>query len=312
MRSNRPWLALLVTLPLVFPLGCTDSEAEAELEAQKSLTALEGGDPKKALGLAEKALGLAPNKAVVQEAMGRAALGLRFVDRAIEHLSRAVHLEDTRERRGYLGRAHLWAGNLDEAGEELENALAQKADEIGILQDAIYVFARTGRVREALDLAKRLLARDPHGPSTQIRVASTYLRVGKESQARDLIRTLDESLVEGVQDLLVLGGVYYELGQSEASIRVFERALEKHPEDVGLRYNLGTALIQAEKYREALPHFEKAREKHPEDPKILGQLALCLSKIGRRETAMKLLLVALEKSPEDSILQEMLVKLQTR
>jgi tetratricopeptide (TPR) repeat protein len=296
-------LALLAT-------GCGMSPDEARGRARDALAALGDGDRARAQELVAEALEAAPGEAEVQEAAGRIALAQLSFGRAREHLQKAVHLADHPRRRGLLGRALLGMGRVDDAADELDDAISQGADDPEVLRDAVYVYSRAGRVRESLELAERAMARDGASPRTQLRVAAAYLRGGKQAEASHILRTLAPDLLTELEDQLLLGQVAYELEDADRAVQAFEAAAQALPKVGRVHYNLGTARILSGDFRKAKADFDKAVSLDPSDAQAKGQLAYCLSRIGRKETARKVIAEALRQAPEDPVLQVLAQELE--
>ena len=290
--------------------GCGMSTEEARSRARDALSRLAEGDRAAAIQLAQEALEAAPGDAQVQEAAGRVALARLDFAAASEHFRKAIHLADHPKRRGLLGRRTLGIRFASDAAAELDDALAQGADDPEVMRDAVYVYSRAGRRREALELAERLMASDGASPRTQLRVAAAYLRAGQEADARNLLRTLAPELLTDLEDQLLLGQVAYELEEADRAVRAFQKAVEALPEVGRVHYNLGTARILAGEFRQAKADFDKAVELDPGDAQAKGQLAYCLSKIGRKETARKVIAEALAMAPQDPVLQVLAQELQ--
>lgn len=307
MLRRAPLLVLLVTLGVS---GCGRDRRAAEATAAAAERSLADGDLEGARAAAQEAVEAFPDSARVREVAGRVALARLDPAAAVEHLRRAVNLEDHPRRRGLLGRALAGVGRMDDAADELENALAQKADAPEVLRDAVYVYGRTGRLREALDLAARLLAVDPAAPATLVRVAGAYLRGGRRDEGAVLIRTLDPELISSVEDLILLGQVQYELGDGPRAVAALARAVSLAPDTPALHYNLGTARILAEDFRQAKKDFERSLELAPGDAKARGQLAYCLARTGRRESALLELDAALRQAPDDPVLKMLATELR--
>ncbi len=300
--------SVVVSLFSLCVAGCGLTESQANKAAQRALDLLEEGSWQAAQKVLEEPLQKRPNTAWVQEAHGRIALARLRPDLALEPFKKAVHLGDHPRRRGLLARAWMGMGRLDDASDELSNALAQQSDDLEVLQDAVYVFAATGQITQALALSQRLLAMDEGNPRTNIRVASAYLRAGKAHEANQLVRTLDLSLLSNLEDLVLLGKVEFDLKHGERAVKAFELAQEKLPDSARLLYNLGSARILQKDFRKAKGDFEKALKINPKDALAMGQMAYCLSQIGRKDTARKVLAEALTLAPEDPVLRV----LQTR
>lgn len=283
--------------------GCGMSAEEARGQARKALGLLADGERARARELADAALAAAPGDAEVQEVAGRVALARLDFAAAETHLRQAIHLGDHPLRRGLLGRALLGMGRLDDAADELDDALSQGADDPEVLRDAVYVYSRAGRARESLELADRLLAADGASPRSQLRVAAAYLRGAKKAEAANLLRTLSADLLTDLEDQLLLGQVAYELEDGARAVKAFEAAAAALPEVGRVHYNLGTARILTGDYRAAKVDFDKAVELDPSDAQAKGQLAYCLAKIGRKETARKVISEALAQAPQDPVLQ---------
>lgn len=300
MLSGRRIFPILLCIGV---LGCGADRRAAERWASQAIERVAEGDLEEAGELVTRALGELEASALVQEAAGRLALARMQPDRAVDHLRAAIDLEDAPRRRGLLGRALVGAGRLDDAADQLESALAQAGRGLELRRDAVYVFSRTGRKREALRLAEKLLQEDSGSPATRIRVAGAMVAAGEPEQARGVLRTLDASLVTSAEDLALLGAAHYELQQATAAVRALERACEQVPGNPGLLYNLGTARLLGEDFTRAREDFRQVLELAPGDALARGQLAFCLARTGRRESALEELRKARELAPEDRVLQ---------
>jgi tetratricopeptide (TPR) repeat protein len=287
--------------------GCGVDTQSVEKQARSALALLDEGEVGEAESVSRRILHSLEANALVQELAGRVALARMRPSEAVTHFKNAIDLEDRPRRRGLLGRALLGVGRLDDAADALEDALSQQGDSPRLLMDAVYVYSRTGRTREALEIARRLLILDGSSPAAQVRVASAYLRAGKShrEEARNLLRTLDMSLLQDVEDLVLLGSTLYELGEGPRAVRALSRANEMVPGTPELLYNLGTARMLTEDYRRAKKDFDQLLKQRPSDALARGQLAYCLSQMGRKESARKELQRARQLAPQDQVLRLM-------
>jgi len=123
-----------------------------------------------------------------------------------------------------------------------------------------------GRLEEAVDLYRAVLA--IHGPDPEInfRMAELLYRTGDISAARERYYNtleLDEDYVEARANL---GCVLAETGQYVLAIAAFEGALARHSDYPDVHYHLARTLDELNRTDEAVEHWRSFLKLSPESP----------------------------------------------
>jgi adenylate cyclase len=140
----------------------------------------------RAIELAQKAISLDDSSAAAYSVMGWVYAMKRQYDQAIAECERAVSLDpNSADNFLRLGIAFNWAGRAEEAIPYIQNAIR-----LNPLPDAEYfiplavAYRDSGQYERAIEASKKVLQREPNSQWAYIHMAVSYIRLGREEEAR--------------------------------------------------------------------------------------------------------------------------------
>ena len=184
-----------------------------------------------------------------------------------------------------LAAAATAEGNMGEAANALEQAVALRPSDATAVADLGGVYLRQSRVDDAEKALQRALALDPTLPLANNMMGLTALRKGivgvAEAQFREAVR-LQPDLAEAHNNLgnLLAGRHAY----AEAAYH-FEKAIASNPRYVEARHSYGVTLALTGSYSRAVTELEAAVELAPQLVTLRIDLADVLATMGRRDEA---------------------------
>ena len=193
-----------------------------------------------------------------------------------------------------LAAAATTKGNMAEAAEALERAVAIAPSEGNSLADLGSVYLRQGRVDDAQNVLQRALALDPTLPLANNTMGLAALRKGvvgvAETHFREAIR-LQPDLAEAHNNLgnLLAGRQAY----AEAAYH-FEKAIASNPRYVEARHSYGVTLALTGSHSRAVNELKAVIELAPRLATLHNDLADVLATMGRLEEARAHFTVAAE------------------
>ena len=158
---------------------------------------------------------------------------------------------------------------------------------------------QAGRLDEAKDLYRDILARDPQNANALHLSGALALQQDKPADAIDLI---GRALAIVPDDPFFLGNfatALLETGQIDDAIDGFRKALAIDPGHLDARYNLGNALRTRGDLAGAAAEFEQVANREPAHLPAINNLALCMAELGRPNEAAEILQHVLDRAPDD-------------
>jgi tetratricopeptide (TPR) repeat protein len=309
--------------------------------AKNELAALSGQKPEenKQIEQMQSALKNDPKNVVVREALARALLRKgqvkdaqaelkTLLDQAPAHAEAnflmaqilgqqgkvdeaANHLRATlRANPSHVG-AHVQLGSyLDQKGQS-EQALAEyeaalrvnpNLRDVKLLVGVLY--AKTGRLPDALRLARELEQSAPKSPGPPLLRGTVLLAQNNPQGAVDAFNAalkLKSDLTDGHRGL---GQAHQQLGQIDQAVESYRRALALNDKDVVSLNNLAWILAELrKKLDEALPLATKAEQIAPNSPEVLDTLGWIHYRRGAYADAEKSLSRAADKAPANGAIR---------
>jgi serine/threonine protein kinase/Tfp pilus assembly protein PilF len=132
----------------------------------------------------------------------------------------------------HLGVAYHLAGRLDSAIEQLHKVLEIYPDNAvvhALLADA---YACAGRPEQAteqvIDQCEQALAADRGAPIVRLRVACSYVKIGRTEEARKILQEAESAWKPGDPLSHFIAGVHARLGEKDAAFEWLEKAFQEH------------------------------------------------------------------------------------
>lgn len=234
----------------------------------------------------------------------------------------AVAAQGANPDRVALAAAHLKAGNLKAAEEQLRQAVTHQSRDPEVYNLLGFVCDQTGRPEEARQHFLRALQLNPDFHRARNNLGAHYFRTGKLDLAEEQFRKSFESNSGDVTASHNLGLIYLSRGDAGQALRFLERAQALAPQDSGILFNLarcyfalqrsqdgtrliqqllaktasddgatlyaaGVLLLQNQQVRPAIETLERARELSPANPAVLVALAEALRQAEQTEEAWR-------------------------
>jgi superkiller protein 3 len=250
---------------------------------------VENGDFEKAIPPLEQALQLSPDMVPAHQLLGYALLAQGFAEQAVPHLAKADDV-------AALGIAQLEAGQLSEAVEHLQTALAKRPND----PDLLYYFGRASGL-----LSKRsidtLVEAYPDSARTHQAMAENYYVLRQMPQA-------EKEFLEAIRLRPDLPKVHFELGLVYAGASNWPKAEEAfraetklQPGNAEAAYSLGNALLQQGKVQEARAELKQSDRLQPKMPETLYQLGKAAALDGDSVAAEKAWKKVIELEKQSSL-----------
>jgi tetratricopeptide (TPR) repeat protein len=210
-----------------------------------------------------------------------------------------------------LAAAATMKGNLTEAAQALERAVALRPNDGNALADLGSVYLRQGRVDDAQKTLQRALALDPTMPRAHNMMGLAALRKGTadfgETHLREAIR-LQPDLEEAhynLGNLLAGRRAYAEAGYH------FEQAIRSNPNYVDAHHSYGVVLALTQAYAKAVAELQTAVRLAPALAPAHLDLADVLATLGRIDEARVHFEIA-ARSSDPAVREAALAALRTR
>jgi tetratricopeptide (TPR) repeat protein len=135
-----------------------------------------------------------------------------------------------------------------------------------------YAARGSGKLATAVEAYQRALQLNPNSVEALSGLAQTYVRMGKNDQAKALLNKVIALNPKRTNDLMVAGELFIQTGDYNGAIQLLQRANGIEPSP---RADLLTALAyqKLKKPDEAKVYLERARAKAPRNPEVLRAMA---------------------------------------
>lgn len=199
----------------------------------------------------------------------------------------------------YLGLLCAEEGNLEEAQDYLEKALALKKDEPSIHLHLTNILKARGLFSQAAQGLKDLIQSHPTFAAAFNNLGTVYYAQAKLQEAVDAYQhaiNLQPNYADAYYNLAL---ALSKLNKIEASINTYQALLELSPDHPGARFQLGCLFMQRSNYQAAIEQFTQIEKNHPYHFETQSNLATCFLKLGQLEQAKHHYVQALELNPKD-------------
>jgi tetratricopeptide (TPR) repeat protein len=207
------------------------SEAKSAYNSLSQLQ-IKQNQPQDAVSSYKNILEITPNDISTRLSLADLYEELEESENSLEELNKVIEL-------------YLRAEEYENAERLLERARQLKEEDFRTLTNSIFLFKKTNRKKEALDLIHDLLQKDP----------------------------------ENIPSLYLLGDLYLEEDQLEEALRAFSQIVSLRPKELNAHVRTGKVYIQDKKYDKAFETFTPIIEhfiKHRKDNKAIGLIGLIL------------------------------------
>jgi tetratricopeptide (TPR) repeat protein len=223
----------------------------------------------------KRAVQLAPDLAAAHQLLGYALLAQGYNAEAIPHLEKV-------QEQTALGIAQIGAGQLQQAVENLQAALAKHPND----PDLLYYLGRASGLlsKQSIDT---LLAAYPDSARAHQAMAENYFVLRQMPQAEKEFREALRLRPDTPELHLELGLVYAGSSQWPKAEEEFRAQTKLEPGNAEAAYRLGTALLQQGKAREARVELERSNRLQPDMPETLYSLGKASALAGDSAAAEK-------------------------
>lgn len=264
------------------------------LQHRYGIMLLESGELAEAKRVLHRVTGLAPNSPAGYAGVGEAALAVGDYQEAVTNLKHALQLApEDKMARYLLGRAYRGLGRLDEA----ERALAE---------------GRGGTRRYFDDAWSAKLAEYAIGVRQLQTRADRMFREGRLVEAAELLRQVLAAEPDNVEAAINLGTIYVESGQLEEARQMLEHAATDNPDRFEIHVNLAACLQRMDRPAEALVHAERATALAPEVSATNLARGEALMRLDRHGDAREALLRAVRLDPDNATAVQHLANVHVR
>jgi tetratricopeptide (TPR) repeat protein len=223
----------------------------------------------------KRALELAPDSVAAHQLLGYALLAQGYNAEAISHLQKV-------QDQTALGIAQIGAGQLQQAVENLQAALARHPND----PDLLYYLGRASGLlsKQSMDT---LLAAYPDSARAHQALAENYFVLRQMPQAEKEFREALRLRPDTPELHLELGLVYAGSSQWAKAEEEFRAQSKLQPGNAEAAYRLGSALLQQGKAREARAELERSDRLEPDMPETLYSLGKAAALAGDLAAAEK-------------------------
>lgn len=167
---------------------------------------------------------------------------------------------------------------LNPALREVNASLAELYEKMGLAQDAVHQYQILATVAEQkgdqkglLEIRRRIVALDPAGVTSRIRLAEAYQIDGQETAS--------------LQEYEILAEQLQETGTPEQLIDLYEKILTRRPDHLDLLQRLCHIYYGQREYKKALRRMEASEALVAKTPELLAMQAEIYFRLNQIETA---------------------------
>ena len=201
----------------------------------------------------QKAIALAPEKAMSYQALGVTYLNMGQAQAGIDAYLKAIELDSTDTSSFVnLGRSYMNLKNYEDARQCFAKAHEMVPDNAGYMNDLARAQQYVGDTAAALETAHKALAVDPENLDVLIMAGQMSLMGGDYEKAAELLERVVVQRPEDIDTLFNLAECYRNLGKVEEAVNLFLKSVQKNPQDSDAWYRLGRIYEKQGKYKESI------------------------------------------------------------
>ncbi len=310
-------VALLLLLPACAPLlsGCALWRGDAEPREPKGVEvrpdappdydvlvaqqhALEGRT-EEALAAYQRAVAKDEQSPYLRLRLAEALARANRLDEALVHAERAYELDpDDPEVRALLAQLYRIRREPEAAERVLRNEAGEPMD-----LDAAFllyqIYAESGRMGEALELAQWMADTDPDSLRAHVAMANAYQKLGQPAESEQALRRALEIEPGNLRLYSALARSMRERGDRDGEIAVYREVLEEHPNDHSTLLALAEAQMAEDDLEGAIATFEEIERRFPSDMRSAVRLGFLYYEARNYEQAAVRFERAIEATPEE-------------
>lgn len=290
---------LLLSMIALTLTACDGFEGRKDAYFAKGKELFEAGDDARARLELKNTLQIDNKHGEAWYLLGRIEERAREFKKAFANYTRAIEfspdLVGPRVRKGQL---LIAAAQFDLAQEEIDAALALKADDSGALIARGTLRARQGDGKGAEKDARAVLAVDPNNAAAAALLAKVQVDRKEVDEAE---ATLSQAIAANPDDVglrLILGALYDSQGNSENALGVLRALVEHYPDEVGYRVRLAKYLEESSRLDEAETVLREGVEAMPDELSRQRLLIQFLLRARGIEAAQKEVAKLIERQPD--------------
>ena len=201
----------------------------------------------------QKAIALAPEKAMSYQALGVTYLNMGQAQAGIDAYLKAIELDSTDTSSFVnLGRSYMNLKNYEDARQCFAKAHEMVPDNAGYMNDLARAQQYVGDTAAALETAHKALAVDPENLDVLIMAGQMSLMGGDYEKAAELLERVVVQRPEDIDTLFNLAECYRNLGKVDEAVNLFLKSVQKNPQDSDAWYRLGRIYEKQGKYKESI------------------------------------------------------------
>lgn len=245
------------------------------------------GEREKAIGAYLHVVTLDPDNVSGHLSLGSAYAETGEFETAYEHYVRARELStDVENPHSRFGRDLLFAGMVNEASAEFQQAIAEEPDSPAAYFYLLLCYRSAGKSDEALAIYQEIRQRFQNRPEE---TASYFVQFGMPKEAiRDYTRAL-AAQPDAIPLRILLANCYCDAGQWDAAACEYRKVIGVEPANRDVWVALGEALFRLGRYRQSIAALRRALELDPDDPAGYSTLADALILEGKTKLASDVL-----------------------
>ncbi len=201
----------------------------------------------------QKAIGLAPEKAMSYQALGVTYLNMGQAQAGIDAYLKAIELDSTDTSSFVnLGRAYMNSRDYEAARQCFTKALQLDPENASYLNDLARSQQFAGDNEAALETAEKALAIDPNNLDVLIMAGQMSLMGGNYEKAAELLERVVAQKPDDVDSMFNLAESYKGLGRLEEAVNLFLKSVQANPQDSDAWYRLGRIYENQARYQESI------------------------------------------------------------